>query len=73
MIIVSAEVLPVNEQVMVLVQLPELAVDDIEVLIGEELSDLVDILLILQESQDSEEVGTPQLTDCDASRPGTIH
>ena len=34
------EILPVYEQVVVLVQLPELAVDDVEVLVAEEVGHL---------------------------------
>ena len=40
MVVVSGEVLPVYEQVVVLVQLPELAVDDVEVLVAEEVGHL---------------------------------
>lgn len=50
MIVVSGQVLRINEQVVVRVQLPELAVDDVEVLVGEELRQLVDVCLLLQES-----------------------
>ena len=58
---------------MILVQLPELAVDDIEVFIGEELCDLVDVFLILQETKDCEEVGSPEFANRDSARPGTVH
>ena len=40
-IVVSGEVLPVDEEVVVLVQLPELAVDHVEVLVAEELCHLI--------------------------------
>ena len=40
MVVVSSEILPVYEQVVVLVQFPELAVDDIEVLVAEEVGHL---------------------------------
>ena len=40
MVVVSSEVLPVYEQVVVLVELPELAVDDVEVLVAEEVGHL---------------------------------
>ena len=36
----------VDEEVMIRVQFPELAVDDIEMFVGEVVSDLVDILLM---------------------------
>ena len=41
MVIVPGEVLPVDEEVVVLVQLPELAVDHVEVLVAEEVRHLV--------------------------------
>ena len=50
MAFVSREVLSVNNQIMVCIQLPELAVDDIKVLIGEEIGDLIDVWLVLQQS-----------------------
>ena len=40
MVVVSSEVLSVYEQVVVLVELPELAVDDVEVLVAEEVGHL---------------------------------
>ena len=48
-VIVPGQVLRVDEQVVVGVQLPELAVDDVEVLVGEELRQLVDVRLLLQQ------------------------
>lgn len=51
MVVVSCQVFGVNVQVMVSVQLPKLAVDDVEMLVGEVVSDLVDVVLLLQESQ----------------------
>ena len=39
-IVVPGEILPVNEEVVVLVQLPELAVDHVEVLVAEEFRHL---------------------------------
>ena len=41
MVVVPRKVLPVDEQVVVLVQLPELAVDHVEVLVAEEVRHLV--------------------------------
>ena len=48
MIVVSTEVLFTDEQVMVAVKLPELAVDDVEMLVREEVGDLVNVVLTLQ-------------------------
>ena len=50
MAFVSREVLSVNDQIVVCIQLPELAVDDVKVLVGEEISDLVDVWLVLQQN-----------------------
>lgn len=47
MVIVPSKVLHIDEEVMVSVELPELAVDDVEVLLGE-LCQLVDICYGLQ-------------------------
>ena len=40
MVVMSSEIFPVDEQVVVLVELPELAVDDVEVLVAEEVGHL---------------------------------
>lgn len=69
MIVVSGQVLSVNEQVVVRVQLPELAVDDVEVLVGEELCQLVDVCLLLQESHILRD--TPQ--NCQRGLQGAEH
>ena len=47
MIVVAGKVGLVDVEVMVFVQLPELAVDDVEVLVGEKLCHLVDVLLFV--------------------------
>ena len=51
MIIVACQVLSVYEKIVVLVQLPELAVYHIEVLVAEKVCHLVDIVLILHKPQ----------------------
>lgn len=51
MVIVSGQVLGINEEVMVSVQLPEFTVDDIKVFIGEVVCDLVYVVLLLQKSK----------------------
>lgn len=48
MITVAGEVVLVNEQVVVTIKLPELAVDDVEVLVAEVLRHLVDVVLHLE-------------------------
>lgn len=47
LVVVSGQVSLVYVEVMVCVQLPELAVDDVEMFIGEELCQLVHVLLLL--------------------------
>lgn len=73
MVIVSGQVFRVDVQVMVGVQLPELAVDDVEVLVGEVVGDLVDVVLLLQQSQGLQEVASAQLHHGDATGPRTVH
>lgn len=51
MIIVSGQILGINEEVMVSVQLPEFTVDDIKVFIGEVVCDLVYIVFLFQKSK----------------------
>lgn len=73
MVIVSRQVLGVNVEVVVSVQLPELAVDDVEVFVGEVVGDLVDVVLFFQEGQRLQEVAPAQLCHGDAARPGAVH
>ena len=56
-----------------LVQLPELAVDDVEVLVGEEIRDLINVVLFLQEPQRGEKGRPSQLRHGDSSAPGPVH
>ena len=51
MVVVSGEVLTTNVQVMIFVQLPEFAVNYIEMLIWEEICNLINIILLLQQLQ----------------------
>jgi len=51
MVIVPGQVLGVNEEVMVSVQLPEFTVNDIEVLIGEIICNLIDVILFFQQGE----------------------
>lgn len=48
-VVVASQVLGINEEIVVCVQLPELAVNDVEVLVGEVLCQLVDVRFLLQE------------------------
>ena len=49
MAFVSGEILSINDQIMVCIKLPKLAVDDVKVFVGEEISDLVDVWFVLQQ------------------------
>lgn len=73
MVVVSGQVFGVDVQVMVSVQLPEFAVDDVEVLVGEVVGDLVDVVLFFKQGQSLQEVAAAQLHHGDATCPGTIH
>lgn len=73
MVVVSRQVFRVDVEVMVGVQLPELAVDDIEVFVGEVICDLIDVVLLLQQGQGLQEVAPAQLHHGDTARPRTVH
>lgn len=72
MIIVSGQVLPIDEQIVVLVQLPEFAVNDVKVLITEEVGDLVDVIFFLEKTEGGQQIGPPQLAQSYESTPRTI-
>ena len=50
-IIVSWQIFAIYEKIMIFIQLPEFTINDIKVLVAEEISDLVDVILILQMSK----------------------
>jgi hypothetical protein len=56
MITVSCQILLINVEIMVSVQLPELTVDDIEMLIAEICSHLVDVFFFFKELYNMQEV-----------------
>ena len=72
-VVVPRQVLGVNVEVMIGIQLPELAVDDVEVFVGEVVGDLVDVVFFFQQGQGLKEVAPPQLHHGDATRPRAIH
>ncbi len=45
-IIVSGQIFPIDEEVVVFVQFPELAVDDVKMFVAEEVRNLVDVFLL---------------------------
>ncbi len=59
MISMSGQILSVDLQIMVCVQFPELAVDHVEMLVWEIVSDFVDVGLFLQRSEGLEKVTPP--------------
>lgn len=73
MVVVSRQVFGVDVEVVVAVQLPELAVDDVEVLVREVVGDLVDVVLLLQQGQGLQKVTAAQLHHGDATGPRAIH
>ena len=58
---------------MVFVEFPELAVDDVEVLVREEVCDGVDVILLVEQPQGGEEVGATQLRHAKSTAPRTVH
>ena len=50
-LVVTGQIFSVNKQIVVLVQLPELAVYHIEVLVAEEVGHLIDVIFILKQLQ----------------------
>mmetsp|Transcript_5387 Transcript_5387/g.11848 ORF Transcript_5387/g.11848 Transcript_5387/m.11848 type:complete len:312 (-) Transcript_5387:963-1898(-) len=68
---VVGQVALVQQEVVIRVQLPKLAVDDVEVLVAEELEHLVDVVLLVQKVQCLNELPPPHLTQCQlpATRP----
>ncbi len=49
-VVVPSQILLIDKEVVVFVQLPELAVDDVEMLITEIIGDLVDVFLLFQQA-----------------------
>ena len=62
---VPGEVLLINKEIVVRVQLPEPAVQNIEVLITKEVPDLVDVILAVNLKQNFNEVGVPEVSEAD--------
>lgn len=55
-VVVSPQIFGVNVQIMISVQLPKLAVDDVKVFVGEVVSDLIDVVLFFQQGQSLKEI-----------------
>ena len=50
MVVVTSQVFFVDKQVVIFIELPELAVNNIKVLVAEVISDLIDVLLFFQQT-----------------------
>lgn len=61
MIVVPGQVSLIDEEVVIFIQFPKLAIDDVKVLVAEEVCDLVDVILLLQQPQRRQEVRVAQL------------
>lgn len=57
---------------MILVQFPEFTINDIKVLVTEEIGYLVDVVLLLQNSQGSEQIRPAKLTERYETTPRTV-
>ena len=68
----ARQVVLANVEIVISVQLPEFAVDNVEVLVAEVLRNLIDVLLLLQQLQHLEEVRLSQLRQTDRPRPGSV-
>ena len=71
-LIVTGQVLSVNKQIMIFIKLPKLAVYHIEMFVAEEVCNLVDILLVLEQFQCWQELGSSELRDCYLPAPGPV-
>ena len=71
-VVVSGQVLLVNEQIVIPVQFPEFTVNHVEVLVAKILRHLVNVLFVLEHLNHVEQVGPPHLRDRYSSRPGAV-
>ena len=71
-LIVAGQILSVDKQIMIFIKLPKLAVYHIEMFVAEEVCNLVDIVLILEQFQCWQELGSSQLRDCYLPAPGPV-
>ncbi len=72
-IVVAGQILFVDEEVVILVELPELAVDDVKVFVAEEVGDLVDVVLLLEQADRGQQIRVAQLAQADLARPRPVH
>lgn len=67
------EICLVDEEIVITIELPELAVDHIEMLIAEVSCYLIDVFLVLEDRDHREQIASPQLGHRNSSAPASIH
>jgi hypothetical protein len=71
-IIVFAQVMLVNNEIVVFVQFPKFAVNHVEVFIRKVLCNLVDVFFFIKQSNNSQEVTLPEFGGSNPSTPTSI-
>lgn len=72
-IVMFCEIRLVDEKIVITIELPELAVDHIEMLIAEVSRYLIDIFLVLEDRDHREQIASSQLCHGNPSAPASIH
>ncbi|KOX77838.1 hypothetical protein WN51_05724 [Melipona quadrifasciata] len=72
-IVVFREIGLVDEEIVIPVKLPKLAIDHVEMLVAEVGSHLIDVLLVLEDRDHRQQVAPPQLCDGDSPAPASVH
>lgn len=72
-IVMFCEIRLVDEKIVITIELPELAVDHIEMLIAEVSRYLIDIFLVLEDRDHREQIASSQLRHGNPSAPASIH
>jgi len=60
MIAMAREVVAINEEVVVAIELPKLAVNNVKMFVTEVGRDSVDVVLLFEQLDDAEQVGPPK-------------
>lgn len=72
-IVMFCEIRLVDEKIVITIELPELAIDHIEMLIAEVSRYLIDIFLVLEDRDHREQIASSQLRHGNPSAPASIH
>lgn len=72
-IVMFCEIRLVDEKIVITIELPEFAVDHIEMLIAEVSRYLIDIFLVLEDRDHREQIASSQLRHGNPSAPASIH